>query len=578
NKLKLDGWVKNWQLLRALFDEQESALIAHKLEHLSARNVVYCSFESRFARSGGLAAVTQRVLPYLGRLKGTQKVILVTPFYPYIIDESKLKHTGTTVPIPFRGETVAVEILKYSHETGTGVIDEYYLKAEGFFDARNRIKDPYLYHKKDPELNDETIKENALFFSIAVPRVAGTLGLREDILFHLQEWQTTLIALTAKTAMLEGTLKSCGTVQTMHNPFDAFISSEDLETILDDRHFRRYLGLGVKGHTAYQLGLQLVDGPITTVSKNFALEFTTDMFQAHHFAPHLQDIFNVNGVHGVNNGMFTDFPKEFSFKKPGSISTGRIKNIKLKKRKDLLEVLLGYHPEGRMGKLTYRGEPITGLPDNIPILVMNGRLDPVQKGFDIFLRAIEKFELDEIKVVLAPMPVRDSDLDYFYKVAYRCAGNLTIFPIRMAQGYHELQTGSTFGIMPSIYEPFGAAVEYMVNGTVTIARATGGLIDQIDDGSNGFLYKESSETYNSENIKAFTREADNVEARQDNPWVLGMVDQLHATIKKASDLYSKQPDAYYRMISNGLKKAASFNWDVSAKNYLSVYRKVSDIF
>jgi len=35
--------------------------------------------------------------------------------------------------------------------------------------------------------------------------------------------------------------------------------------------------------------------------------------------------------------------------------------------------------------------------------------------------------------------------------------------------------GATFGVMPSIYEPFGSAVEYMANGTVNIGRATGDL-------------------------------------------------------------------------------------------------------
>ena len=66
------------------------------------------------------------------------------------------------------------------------------------------------------------------------------------------------------------------------------------------------------GFTAYQLGLQLVDAPPTTVSEHFAGELTTDRLQTGHFADHLQEILKQSGVVGVNNGMFINFPPDFS--------------------------------------------------------------------------------------------------------------------------------------------------------------------------------------------------------------------------------------------------------------------------
>jgi glycogen synthase len=575
--LNLETWKKDWRLMDAFFDEGEIACIKKSLQDLTVRHVVYCSFENRFARSGGLAAVTDRILPCFNARKDIQRVVLMTPFYPHIIDESQLEKTRESVDIFYDKKKIKLEILKYTHKDNGGVkgdIHEYYLKAPGFFEARNAINDPYIYRENNRELNDNAIRENALFFSKAVPRAVKAVGLESGIVFHLQEWQTALIALTAKIAVLSGDLTSCGTVQTMHNPFDSYIPPGELGKIIHDKYFQRYLRFTeAKGHTAYQLGLQLVDAPVTTVSGHFARELTADILQTHYFAPHLQDIFLKSGVWGVNNGMFVDFPPEFSSKDAYGLE--EIKKIKMEKRKALLGILDRYRPPGRFGQLTYKGESITRLPREIPLLVMSGRLDPIQKGFDILLQAVERFDEDEIKVILTPMPVKTPDLDYFYEVAHKCRGNVTVFPMRMAEGFHELQTGCTFGIMPSIYEPFGAAVEYMVNGTVTIARQTGGLAGQIDGGRCGFLYKEDPEYYNLENIRSFIASADNVRDRKNNPWAADMAEHLYHTIKEAARLYREQPEVYYGFIRGGLQKAGEFNWESNAEKYMKFFRMVN---
>ena len=275
--------------------------------------------------------------------------------------------------------------------------------------------------------------------------------------------------------------------------------------------------------------------------------------------------------------MFINFPPDFSGKKEYTIDD--VKTIKLAKRKALLDILDNYHPKERFGQLTYRYESIRKLPDHVPILVMSGRLDPFQKGYDILLRVVEKFARDEIKVILTPMPIKDSDLDYFYKVVWKqkCQGNVTVFPIRMEEGYQELQIGSTFGVMPSIYEPFGAAVEYMVNGTVNIARKTGGLVNQIQHKKNGFLYRESPKFYTLDNIKAFARTNDAVQKRGRNLWAQSMADELYNAIKEAIDIYQNHQDDYYQLIIEGFKQARTFTWQRAAKAYFDIYEKVKDV-
>ncbi len=580
--LYLDGWTKNWQLLSMFFTDHEISEIRARLEAMQTRHVVFCSFENRFAKSGGLAAVTTRILPHLSRLKGVENVFLLTPFYPLLCKHPEQMHaTGKSFVMRFGGKTIPVEILKYTPPTknnaDTTQVEEYYLKAEGFFNSMNPLDDPYIYHPDNLDLNNETIKESSLFFCHAAPLAVNALGVREDIVFHLQEWQTAAISLTAKTAMVKGVLSSAGTIQTLHNPFDCFLSLDDLKKIMETKQFKRYNKHHSSGLTAYQLGLQLVDAPITTVSKSIALEFVSDIFQTHHFASHLQEIFKHNGVYGINNGLFLDILPEYVAAESSPDYMATIKKIKGEKRRALLEFLVGDKAQHHIGELTYKDKPLDmDFPEEIPILIMSGRLDPVQKGFDVLLRAIEKFGKDEIKVILTPMPVKDSDLNFFKKVANRSHGCVTVFPNRIENvNYQKLQTGSTFGVMPSIFEPFGAAIEYMASGTLTIARSTGGLKDQIDNDDCGFLFREDTFNYCWENIHTYIHTSQYVEARDENTWVINMVDRLFHAITKAAEIYRLQPDIYYNMIAAGFKKARSFDWDTSAAEYLQVYQKIN---
>jgi glycogen synthase len=506
----------------------------------------------------------------------------MTPFYPLIIDQSRVQTIGKSIEVDYGGQSVPVEILEYTLNYSTpakGSLKEYYLRAPGFFNARN--DNPYFYDD-DQERNNDAIRENALFFCKAVPAAAAALGLTENIVFHLQEWQTALIALTAREAVLNGPLVSCGTVQTLHNSFDSGISTAMLEKIADPGRIRQagttpgfFDQFYDRGPTVCQVGLQLVDGPVSTVSEGYARELTADPLQTGYYAPHLQDIFKKNGVYGINNGLFKDFPAEFSRDSEEPLSLAEIEKIKLEKRKELLAVLSGYHPVERFGLLSYQGNDITSLPEDVPVFVMSGRLDPNQKGFDILLLALEKFAGDEIKAVVVPIPAPNTSMDCFHWAADRCAGNLSIFPLRLKKGYKELQMGATYGIMPSIYEPFGAAVEYMVNGAVTIARATGGLKDQIRHLHNGLLYEESPGWRTRENIDAFMRSDADAYARRANPWVREMANALYEQMRQAADIYRNHRGQYYKMVLEGFKHARRFGWASSANKYIKTYRQIN---
>lgn len=591
--LEFNYWTENTEMAENFFQRHEIRVLKKKLQQLKKIDcVVFCSFESRFAKSGGLAAVTTKILPYLREVKHIPNVILMTPFYPNIMKQTELS-SKQSVTVPFANEQIEVKIFEYSYTyaiPSKGLIKEYYLKADPFFGAKNRLNDPYVYHPDSRRRNNLALQKNSLFFCKSVPFALKKLGIHKNMIFHLQDWQTILIALTSKIAMIDGTLESCGSVYTMHNPFDSgWLQLDSLAEILDEDRQYKMRQKAKNDLTALKVGVQLVDTSVTTVSDNFAMELKEDILHTRHFIPHLQEIMNAGHIRGVNNGMFVNFPDEFSefqnlgkSKKVTPNTIRELKRIKLEKRLELLKVLDEYQPPERFGPLTYKGGPLTTgtqsgvkarLPENVPIILMSGRLDLNQKGFDILLQALQRFNEDEIKAVFTPMPIRASDLDYFHKmINQKSNGNITVFPIRMEKGFKELQIGSTFGIMPSIYEPFGAAIEYMVNGTLVIARKTGGLVDQIDDEVNGFLFKESKNNYNLVNIENFVNASANVVSREKNPWCQDLVDSLYESMRGAMELYRKDNNRYYEMAANGLIKAGRFSWQISSKKYYNIYQ------
>ncbi len=271
------SWQKDWTLMPYFFDENEIQKISEQVQNLKIETVAFCSFESRYGRSGGLGAVTAKILPYLNEVNQVTNTILITPFHSKIINEKKLKSTGITFEVPFDHQLFKIEIWEYTSKYDNprkGSIKEFYLKADTFFDAQNRLNDPYIFIENDKERNDEVIRENGLFFCKAVPLTMKALGFQKNIIFHLQDWQTALVSVTSKEAILNGTLKSCGTVETLHNAFDFFIPWQMLAKITDKTRAIKISQYLHEGLTALQIGLQLVDAPITTVSENFARELT----------------------------------------------------------------------------------------------------------------------------------------------------------------------------------------------------------------------------------------------------------------------------------------------------------------
>src|SRR5207247_7823100 len=106
---------------------------------------------------------------------------------------------------------------------------------------------------------------------------------------------------------------------------------------------------------------------------------------------------------------------------------------------------------------------------------------------------------------------------------------------------HKIEAGSDMFLMPSRYEPCGLNQIYSLRyGTIPIVRATGGLDDTIEE-HTGFKFHEYSATALLEAIRAAL-----TEFRRPGKWAVRMERAM----------------------------SKDFSWDVSAREYSNLYRRL----
>ena len=404
--------------------------------------------------------------------------------------------------MPFGGGEVPLTIL---HDDGQPT-PWYLLRAGGFFEGDGGASgaDPYQDRRRDPLLRDRLLRDS-LFFAAALPHALAALGIRRDVILHAHDWELASCGLTVKEALLDGVLERALTVLTLHNPYDRGLSVTDLALLtprcdpLDwpphpaRREARR--------QTVLQAMVPLFDAPLTTVSRRFAHELTEDPLLVGHFVDHLQEVFGAQTVQGIDNGPFGPLTPPFgdAVTQAEAGDWAPLRAAKQAARAAMLQVLedlpATHETYGRL--LGAEGGAPTSLPGDVPVFFMFGRLDPGQKGFDLLARAIEAQPEGAARYVLAPLTTPEAApfLQDLRHLARQRLGEVVVFPQRIQRGYAELMAGASFAVLPSFYEPFGAATEPLLAGTPVVARATGGLSDQIRDALDthgaGYLFRET---------------------------------------------------------------------------------------
>lgn len=555
-----------------------------------ARNVVFVSFESEFAPLGGLAAV-MRLLPRRMAQLEKQPCFTMTPFFRNITRcnakrYQSIQPTGKTFKLRFGPDYHKCAIFQHCDAQG---FTTYLLDSEYFFDAPCDCGNPPAaqspcnpYH--DPARPGQLLRD-ALFFCAAIPRMLVALGLTENLYVSLQDWQTASAAFTIKQ---DREIVSAACTLTIHNPYDQPLSHADLLQIC-----RRTL----PGATVLTKMLPFVDGPICTVSENFATELIHDPLHSDVYAPHLQTFFRKRGIKGIDNGLFA----KLSFPEPviDAARRGDFQPILVEKKKQrdaLVRVLTTYQPQAAWGTLDNLAE-FEG-----PIFLCFGRDDPRQKGYDVAAAAIRKLPLGKAKYVFTPIPGIEGlkGLGFLKDLAEERPGEVKVFPFRMEQGYMELQKGCSYLAMCSLYEPFGGATEGYAVGTPVVARATGGLIQQVapypggsmshavrwradhfharNASPTGFLFREPDLARDDvvagwQHIVAcaYAPNGDRVGEREGVLLFDEMVREAAWAFSDAIDLYDQAPMQYARMIASGFEMLQRFSWDRAVRDYQRLY-------
>jgi glycogen synthase len=547
--------------------------------------MVFVTFESEFAPLGGLAAV-MRVLPKRMAEGQKERCLTVAPFFreitkcrPTIYEQ--IHSTGVHCQIPFGGKSEKCEVFQHQDENGFQTI---LLDSPNFFNAPCDCEDP-----PDPRTpcnpylnpsNPEQLLQDALFFCKAVPEALVGLGHRQNLILYLQDWETAFMALTAKE---HPKILSTRCLLTLHNSYDKTLSHEALSKISKTR---------LRGTTVLTKMIPLMDGPLSTVSENFAAELVEDPIHSRVYAPHLQKVFKERQIIGINNGLFgnIDFP-EAALEGAEQGDFNALRREKANRRQELMTVLKEYQPKQAWGSVDFNN--FEG-----PIFLFFGRDDPCQKGYDLAAAAISKIPPGKAKYVFTPIPGDEGieGLEFLKILAKRRPGEVKVFPFRMKQGYMNLQKGASFLVMCSFYEPFGGATEGYAVGTPVVARATGGLVQQVSpypsqcltpevrrvaepfhasfEAPSGFLFREPALKRNDVVAgwrkiidRGYWPEGDRVADREGTLLFDAMVDQAAQAMTDAIDLYAHNQGAYARMIYHGFKVLDRFSWDSSVQGY-----------
>jgi glycogen synthase len=239
---------------------------------------------------------------------------------------------------------------------------------------------------------------------------------------------------------------------------------------------------------------------------------------------------------------------------------------------------------------------------------MAGREDKRQKGYDVFSTTVDQFLSNggTARFMLFPIPGDDGlvGIRHLESLAIKYKGSVLVLPFIFREGYQTSIQGAAFGVMPSLYEPFGMANEFYLNGTMGIGRATGGILQQIipyreagsfsqavrlrsdrwfsdDDKPTGLLYREPDnipsalDDWKAINMVGNFQNVDSVswiELRRRLPLFNSMVDELLKCFHDAVDLFINNRNLYFRMLAEGHTYIdQNFTWKASANEYSNYF-------
>ncbi|MFX1274899.1 MAG: glycogen/starch synthase [Promethearchaeota archaeon] len=525
--------------------------------------VVFISFENHYAPHGGLAAVMKNLPPVMSK---SIKTTLISPLFPNIkktreaIDSQILIDTNYRGHVLYKGYKHEISLFKSTEFSDFKNYDLFLVKSDNFFLAG---EDPY-----NDTWRYDALFHDSYFFSKSIPIVLNLIKEKfsPPYMINLQDWETALVA----DSIAHSSQNKL--VLTLHNPYDEYLPNDP------------------QGRTVLQLSIPKIQG-LSTVSEHFAYELQHDVLHQYILTHKLKTQFQLLKPIGINNGNFVNlsFPEKL-------IDSTDILHKKLENRRDFNTMLM----ERKNIKPKW-GNNFDLMSEDLPLFLLFGRDDPNQKGFDLAAAAIYKLlkksnPLPAFFIFASiPGPHGLNNFGPMQDLASEFHENVMVFPSRLSEGYDLLQSSANYIIMPSYYEPFGAANEGYASGVPVIARATGGLIQQVCPKNykslpekikeyvklyhgdltrpTGYLYREQPNTETAENWKYLLstdfskRRSVHEPVDWRNPVFWSMVSELEIVLEEAIKLYEFDKETYCEMIINGINLFKEFSWEKTAKLY-----------
>jgi starch synthase len=473
--------------------------------------IVFASSEIfPFSKTGGLADVAGALAPALAA--AGHEVHLFTPLYRSI-DRKKwnIGLRGKKVKVPISARVVEGSLIDYSF----GGITIHFVRQDDYFDREGF----YTLNGVDHPDNLERFS----FFSRGVIEGVRKLGIIPD-LYHLNDWQTALIAGLLKGGYATDSAVVAPTLLTIHNlAYQGLFPTRDWHlTGLPWGFYSPRIGEYYGQISLLKSGIATAD-QITTVSPTYAAEILTPTF-----GYGLEGILGDRGkaLTGVLNGIDpVEWNPAIDPALPANYSVGDMSGKKICRSALLAQ-----------SGLTDGGGPVIGA---IARLVE-------QKGLHLAASVIEPFLDRGARLVLLGSGSAEME-KMFTDLAAARPGEVSV-----TIGYndalaHQIEGGADLYLMPSLYEPCGLNQMYsLAYGTPPLARATGGLndtvvpFDPITGQGNGFKFVEPTAT------------------------------ALATELDRGVTLYQTDPTGWHRMVENGMNEDHS--WKNSADHYIQLYQ------
>jgi starch synthase len=468
-----------------------------------------------FSKTGGLADVVGALPKFVAALGHEVSVFL--PRYKV----TKLKQERIAIAnlsIPMKDYLLFCQIIDGGKHDGV----QFYFVDHPEFTSREGI---YGDSRGGYVDNDERYA----MFSRAV--IEASKQLRVPDVFHVHDWQTSLIPVLLRTLYAyDASFSRTATVLTIHNIGyqGTFPSSTMLKILLpwslftmDKLEFYDQVNF-LKGGIVYS-------DYVTTVSKTYAKEIQTPEYSfglADTVAKRRNHLVGI--VNGVDYGEWDPSTDQYI---PARFSAKDMSGKSECKRALLKEY---------------------GLSDDkfeTPLVSIISRF-AAQKGFDLLEHALVQLLSEDLVLVVLGTGDRHYEA-LFRTLARRYPDHLCVkiaYDNRLA---HLVEAGSDIFLMPSHYEPCGLTQIYSMRyGTAPVVRATGGLEDTVEQ------WNPKTKTGTGFKFAGYN-------ARE-----------LRAAMRQALETYENKED-WRKLMLNGMQE--NYSWEQPAREYVEVYEKARQV-